>query len=162
MSTITDEARRWAQRPFAERTFQVGRNDIMRFAYAIGATDAVHTDVSAARTAGYRDLLAPAYFPYTLRMHASNLTERHNLELDGSASEDVPPLDTKRAMAGETEIEFGSPVFAGDVITVSKRIVDLYEKHGRSGTMVFVKTEFKYSNQHDEIIMSERFTRIFR
>ena len=161
-SLITGQARRWAAEPFEPATFEVGRNDIMRYAYAIGATDRVHTDAEAARAAGYRDLLAPPYFPYVIRMHAAHLGGRDRLELDGSATEDVPPLDVHRAMAGETEIELGVPVFAGDTITLHKEIVDIYEKVGRSGPMAFVKTQFTFWNQHDELVMRERFTRIYR
>lgn len=162
MSLITDEARKWASEPFDTSTFEVGRNDIRRFAHAVGALDAVHLDVGAARAAGYRDLLAPAYFCYVVRMHASNLTDRANLLADGSAAQDVPPLPTKRAMAGETRIEMGAPVVAGDTITMHKRIADLYERVGRSGPMVFVQTEFTFTNQRDELVMREHFTRIYR
>ncbi|MYL02663.1 MAG: MaoC family dehydratase [Acidimicrobiaceae bacterium] len=159
---ITEQARRWAAEPFEPATFEVGRNDILRFAQAIGATDPVHTDAEAARAAGYRDLLAPPYFPYVIRMHAAHLAGRDRLEADGSAVEDVPPLDVKRAMAGETEIEMGVPVVAGDTITLHKEIVDIYEKVGRSGPMALVKTQFTFWNQHSELVMRERFTRIYR
>lgn len=159
---ITEQARRWAAEPFEPTTFEVGRNDILRFAQAIGATDPVHTDAEAARAAGYRDLLAPPYFPYVIRMHAAHLAGRDRLEGDGSAVEDVPPLDVKRAMAGETEIEMGVPVVAGDTITLYKEIVDIYEKVGRSGPLAFVKTQFTFWNQHSELVMRERFTRIYR
>ena len=159
---VTEAARRWAAEPFAEAVFEVGRNDILRFAYAIGATDPVHVDPDAARAAGYRDLLAPPYFPYVVRMHAAHLTGRDGLEQDGSASEDVPPLDVRRAMAGETEIEMGAPVVAGDTITLHKEIIDIYEKVGRSGPMAFVKTQFTFWNQRSEMVMRERFTRIYR
>ena len=159
---ITEQARRWAAEPFEPVAFEVGRNDIVRYALAIGADDGVHTDVEAARAAGYRDLLAPPYFPYVIRMHAAHLGGRDRLEPDGSATEDVPPLEVNRAMAGETEIELGAPVFAGDTITLHKEIVDIYEKVGRSGPMAFVKTQFTFWNQHDEMVMRERFTRIYR
>lgn len=162
MSLITEEARNWADKPFAPREFSVGRNDILRYAFAIGATDPVHVDFEAARAAGHPDLLAPPYFPYVVRMHAAHLADRSRLEADGSAAEDVPPLDTKRAMAGETDIEIGAPVHAGDTLTLHKQIVDLYEKVGRSGPMVFVKTEFEFHNQRSEMVMRERFTRIYR
>jgi len=162
VSIITEEARQWALRAFPTRRFAVGRSDIIKFAHAAGIQDPVHLDVAAAQQAGYPDLLAPPYFPYVLRMHASNLTSKSNIEADGSASEDVPPLNTRRAMAGETEVCFAELVFAGDPIAVSKQIVDLYEKSGRSGAMVFVKTEFTFRNQHDKLVMRETFTRIYR
>ena len=65
-------------------------------------------------------------------------------------------------MAGETSIELGEPVVAGDVITVEKRLASLYEKEGRSGPLVFVDMEFTFTNQDDALVARERFTRIYR
>ncbi|MGI9605468.1 MAG: FAS1-like dehydratase domain-containing protein [Acidimicrobiales bacterium] len=159
---ITDEAREWATKPFPVHEFAVGRTEIARFARAIGETDPVHFNPEAAQAAGHPDVVAPPYFPYTIRMHAANLVDRSQLEPDGSSSEDVPPLATDRAMAGETSIEMGVAIHAGDTITLEKRIVDLYEKTGRSGVLVFVKTEFLFTNQAGEMAMREEFTRIYR
>ena len=108
------------------------------------------------------DLPAPAYFPYVLRNQATHLVGREGIAPDGSATADVPPLATKRAMAGETAIELGPTIHAGDHITLEKRIVDLYEKEGRSGALVFVTTEFTFRNQEGTTVFTERFTRIYR
>lgn len=162
MGMITDEARAWAQEPFPDYTVTVSRTDIARYARAIGETDPMHFDPEAAQTAGHPDVPAPPYFPYTIRMQAANLVPKDDLASDGSATADVPPLPTTRAMAGETAIEFGVPVHAGDTITLHKEIVDLYEKEGRSGTLVFVVTEFTFTNQDGDLVMREAFTRIYR
>ena len=160
MGVITDEARAWADRTYPDFEYPVSRIDIARFARATGETDPVHYDPEAAAAAGHRDVLAPTMFPYSIRMHASNLGG--HLEPDGSASADVPPLPTRRAMAGETSITFGVPVVAGDVVTVRKRLDDLYEKEGRSGPLVFVTMEFTFTNQRGEHVATEKFTRIYR
>jgi len=159
---ITAEARAWATEPFDRYEVEVSRTDIARYARSIGETDPLYYDVDTARAAGHPDVVAPPYFPYTIRMQAANLIDRGDLETDGSASQDVPPLPTNRAMAGETKIEMGVPVHAGDTIALDKSIVDLYEKSGRSGALVFVITEFVFSNQHGELVMKEEFTRIYR
>ncbi|MFT4656806.1 MAG: 3-methylfumaryl-CoA hydratase [Minisyncoccia bacterium] len=161
-TVITDEARDWATQPFDQYVTTVSRTDIARFARAIGETNAVYYDAEAARAAGHPDVVAPVYFPYTIRMQATHLVDRADLEPDGSSSADVPPLPTNRAMAGETTIDLGVPIHAGDTITLNKRIVELYEKTGRSGTLVFVKTEFVFTNQDGEQVMREHFTRIYR
>lgn len=162
MTLITDDARRWASRTYASVEFAVDARDIAKFAHAIGADDPVHVDRRAAVAAGHRDVVAPALFPYVIRMQAYNLVARDRLEPDGSPTDDVPPLPTQRAMAGETSVELHAPVVAGDVITVDKRIVDLYEKAGRSGPLVFVDMEFVFTNQHGDLVARERFTRIYR
>jgi hydroxyacyl-ACP dehydratase HTD2-like protein with hotdog domain len=65
-------------------------------------------------------------------------------------------------MAGETSVVFGEPILAGDLITVEKRLADMYEKEGRSGPLVFVEMEFTFTNQHGELVARENFTRIYR
>lgn len=162
MTLITSDAVAWANQEFPAYSVTVGRSDIQRFAMAIGERDPIHLDIAAAQAAGYADVVAPPYFPYVLRMQAGTLGPKAALAPDGSPARDVPPLETTRAMAGETSIDFGTRVVAGDTITVAKRIVDLYEKEGRSGALVFLVTEFEFTNQRGELVMRETFTRIFR
>jgi acyl dehydratase len=141
---------------------QVTSTDIARFAHATGETNPVHFDREAARAAGHPDVVAPTLFPYVVRMHASALVPADQLEPDGSPSADVPPLPTRRAMAGETRVEMGVQVVAGDVVTVEKRLARMYEKEGRSGPLVFVEMEFIFTNQRGEMVAKENFTRIYR
>lgn len=162
MGVITEEARRWADRAYPGFSYRVTAVDIARFARATGETDPVHYDSQAARAAGHADVVAPTMFPYVIRMHASTLVPKEELEADGSPSADVPPLPTKRAMAGETVIDLGVPVVAGDTITVEKRLAELYEKEGRSGPLVFVQMEFTFTNQRGERVCRELFTRIYQ
>ncbi len=138
------------------------RTDIARFARATGETDPIHFDPAAAIESGHADVVAPTMFPYAIRQHASALVPHDQLEPDGSPSADIPPLPTRRAMAGETAIEFGPPIVAGDTITVSKRLSDMYEKSGRTGPLVFVEMEFVFTNQRGETVATETFTRIYR
>jgi hypothetical protein len=65
-------------------------------------------------------------------------------------------------MAGETSVELGERVVAGDVITVQKRLARMYEKEGRSGPLVLVEMEFTFTNQRGEMVARENFTRIYR
>jgi acyl dehydratase len=162
MPVITEEARRWADREYPEFEMQVTATDIARFAYATGETDPIHFDRAAAMAAGYPDVVAPTLFTYVVRMHASALVPPDELEPDGSPRADVPPLPTRRAMAGETRVVLGERVVAGDVIRVQKRLAQMYEKEGRSGPLVFVEMEFTFTNQRDELVARENFTRIYR
>jgi acyl dehydratase len=162
MGVITEEARRWADREYPRFEMRVTATDIAKFAYATGETNPVHFDRGAAVAAGYADVVAPTLFTYVVRMHASTLVPTDQIEPDGSPSADVPPLPTRRAMAGETRVELGAPVVAGDVITVEKRLSDMYEKEGRSGPLVFVDMEFTFTNQRGEMVARETFTRIYR
>ena len=159
---ITEEARLWANREYPSFDFEVTATDIAKFAHATGETNPIHFDKAAAVAAGYSDIVAPTLFTYVVRMHASALVPVDQLEPDGSPSADVPPLPTRRAMAGETSVVLGVPVLAGDTITVGKRLAAMYEKQGRSGPLVFVEMEFTFTNQRGELVARENFTRIYR
>jgi acyl dehydratase len=162
MGVITEEARRWANREYPRFEMRVTATDIARFARATGETNPIYFDPAAAKAAGHPDVVAPTLFPYVIRMHASTLVPADQLEPDGSPSADVPPLPTRRAMAGETRVELGAPVVAGDVVSVEKRLADMYEKEGRSGPLVFLEMEFTFTNQRGEMVARENFTRIYR
>lgn len=48
------------------------------------------------------------------------------------------------------DIEFGAPIRPGDRITMVSTLHEVYEKTGRSGSMVFVVVRFALSNQRGE------------
>jgi len=162
VGVITEEARLWADREYPSFDFEVTATDIAKFAHATGETNPIHFDKEAAVAAGYSTIVAPTLFTYVVRMHASAMVPVDQLETDGSPSADVPPLPTRRAMAGETSVVVGVPVMAGDTVTVGKRLAEMYEKEGRSGPLVFVEMEFTFTNQRGELVARENFTRIYR
>jgi hydroxyacyl-ACP dehydratase HTD2-like protein with hotdog domain len=55
---------------------------------------------------------------------------------------------------GGEELEFFKPVYAGDQVTVTGNIVDMSEKDGRSGKMIFVTSLFTYKNQKEKRSLS--------
>ena len=67
-----------------------------------------------------------------------------------------PPLKTSSTMGVGCDIEFVNPIRPGDVLTSTTRIVDIYEKKGRSGRMVFTVNETTFRNQKDEIVVIEK------
>ena len=48
------------------------------------------------------------------------------------------------------DVEFVRPIRAGDKITLSSHVKEIYEKTGRTGTMVFVVVRSTLSNQHGQ------------
>jgi MaoC dehydratase-like protein len=48
------------------------------------------------------------------------------------------------------DLELGAPIRPGDAITVISTLHDVYEKTGRTGSMVFVVVRFTLSNQRGE------------
>jgi ribosomal protein S28E/S33 len=69
---------------------------------------------------------------------------------------------TGRTMAGGHKYEIFGPVRVGDVLTMTERLEDIVEKHGKSGPLVFVTTESSYHDQMGALVARYRQTVIFR
>jgi hypothetical protein len=50
------------------------------------------------------------------------------------------------------DIELGVPIRPGDVITIVSTLHDVYEKTGRTGSMIFVVVRFLMTNQAGETV----------
>ena len=83
------------------------------------------------------DVLPPLWhWLYFLPMH------RHSaIGTDGHPQRGgfMPPVPLPRRMWAGSQFEFHSPVRVGDAVTRHSTIEDVSTKHGRSGTLVFVK-----------------------
>jgi acyl dehydratase len=152
----------WVDAPPLVLPVRIDRKDIVRFAIATRETDPIHFDPDAARAAGYADVVAPPLFYVALRTSVFNLVPAHELHAEGTPLRDIPPLAYTQAMAGETTAELRRPFVAGDEVTCGRRVVSAFTKRGRSGTLTFVRFEYRYADADDRPIAVEHFTRIFR
>ena len=50
------------------------------------------------------------------------------------------------------DVEFRAPIHPGDKITLSSHVKEIYEKTGRSGSMVFVVVRSTVQNQNGEVV----------
>ena len=107
-------------------SFDVEAGRIAQYADAIGADSPVHRDPEAARTAGFRDVVAPPMFCVVYSGPAL-----------GPAIFD-PELEMNFAamVHGGQEFEWGEPVCAGDTITTTVRCASISERDGK-GFYVF-------------------------
>jgi hydroxyacyl-ACP dehydratase HTD2-like protein with hotdog domain len=137
----------------------VGRLEVIRFAFACGAHSAVHHDLKAALAAGYRDLLAPRYFFVTLGLSFQRTRPRAELGNEGFPLDD--DLSGRRVMAGETRVHWSGDIFARDTIVVSQQLTDITRKRGRSGPLELYRYERTYTRD-SELLVKEDFVRIAR
>ncbi len=72
------------------------------------------------------------------------------------------PLPVPRRIRGSDEFQFLAPVHSGDEIRATTKILDIYEREGGTGKMVFIVTETIYVNQKGETVMVNRATVIRR
>ena len=159
---ITDDIRSWIGKETPAWTIEVTQREVARFAVATDDANPLYTDNKHAAESIHGGLIAPPLF------YMAPLTEpvtEDQLRPDGLPYEGkfpIPPTPLTRLMDGGTEIEFFQPVKVGDTLTGRSKIVDIYQKDGRSGPLIFVVRETTYTNQHNEVVLIEKGASILR
>jgi acyl dehydratase len=105
---------------------------IREYAEAVGETNPRYT------TASDTELVGPPTFVVALR-------GKHFMPSN------MPNLGRNGFDAGK-DIDFGAPVRVGDVLTASSTVHDIYEKTGRTGSMVFLVLRSVITNQRGESV----------
>jgi acyl dehydratase len=67
----------------------------------------------------------------------------------------------RRVLNGGQHSVYGAPVRPGDVISATRRFVDVVERETRRGPMVFFTSEFRWENQHGELVKRAEQTTIY-
>lgn len=117
---------------------EVKADKIKRYCAALGETNPIYTDEEAAKKGPYGEIVAPPSFAVTFR------NGRHFFE-------NVPRFGMRGFDAGK-DVEFVAPIRPGDQITLSSHVKEIYEKTGRTGTMVFVVIRSTLKNQNEEVL----------
>ena len=127
--------------------FEVTKELIDTFTGALSETNPVFLDEAAAKAAGYRGQLAP---PTLVTVMVRKVA--------------LPNINIKfgrMQMHAGQRVEPRAPIVAGDFLTASSHLKDVYPKTGRSGTMVFIVWETTFRNQNNEVVadVQESFAR---
>jgi len=143
---------------------EVYKRDIQRFALATGDHNRLYFDEEYTKKSKYGGIVAPPSFIYTFVYDQGFDVEvgEDGITVPRSAEELRPPLPLKHLMGVGSELEFFQPLRPGDVISAKKKILDIYEKEGRSGKLIFTITETIYSNQRGEVLVAEKETIVAR
>jgi acyl dehydratase len=112
------------QLPATTLTVDAGR--LRFFAKAIGETNPLYTDVDAAKAAGYGDLPVPPTFLFSIELENPDQF-RWVADLG---------IDPRFVLHGEQSFTYHSIAHAGDTLTATPRIVDVYSKKG--GALEFI------------------------
>ncbi|HEY8418058.1 MAG TPA: MaoC family dehydratase N-terminal domain-containing protein [Limnochordales bacterium] len=124
-------------------------NDVERFCKVIGEDNPIFFDDEVARKSPYGGRPMPLPFPLT-RFESGDERSFH------------VPLRATRRVRGEDELVVLRPIKVGDEIRARTRLVDMEEKTGRSGRMVFLRFETEYLLDNDEVAMIVRTTIVRR
>lgn len=142
-------------------TEPLGPDELRRFVQAVMEPDPVHWDTAAAASSRYGEIIAPPLYV----LHAARRAPGTPDPLDRLASEPdwdaldvgagfggLPPIDVplRRVLNGGTEAEFFRLPSLGCVISAQSRYIEIVDREGRQGPMVFAKIETLYTDQDGE------------
>ncbi len=128
--------------------YEVGKEKIREYAFAVGEDNPVYFDRAKAEEAGFRDIPAPPMFAVVYSAPAVG---------PGIFDPDVG-INFAMMVHGGQEFVWGEPVCAGDTITTETNVSDIYEKDGR-GYYVF---ESVSRNQEGQEVVRGKWTNIVR
>jgi acyl dehydratase len=129
-------------------TVEAGR--LRFFATATGQADPIYRDEAAARAAGHPQLPVPPTFLFCMEMEGP----------DPAAIRNLLGLDYRSLLHGEQGFTYHALAYAGDTLTFSQRIEDIYEKKG--GALEFVVRKTEVSNQRNERVAQLRCVTVVR
>lgn len=135
---------------FNSFTVDVERGRIKFFAQSIGETNPIYRDQSAAKDAGYKAIPAPPTFPMVLDMEGPEFLPVLKLL----------KMDIGRILHGSQDFQYSGQLYAGDTVTVSSKILDMFDKKG--GALEFVIMETSYTNQDGELVAKAQQTLVYR
>jgi acyl dehydratase len=152
-SVITEEMKKGIGIESEPSIYLVEKEPIRRLAAAMGDNNPLYRDEEYAKKLGYRSIIAPLGFQPTYCFPVKIAPMR------ADAGPRMPSGFT-RFMNGGDEYEFFHPIQAGDVLSVTRRLGDLYERDGRMGKMLFTVNETVFRNHNKEIVLIQRSTTI--
>ncbi len=118
-----------------------------------------YTDPGLAAQTAYGEIVAPPLF-YEAPLR--RVVPESRLQEDGQYDDLAVPGIYGRSMAGGTEVEVFRLVRVGDVITKRAKVIEIQEKEGRTGRLIFQTTESRFTNQDEDLLAIEKRTLIFR
>ena len=158
-SLIPDEAKAFIGKETITHIGEVSAMTIKRYASTVGDLNPLYLDEEYARKSKYGSLVAPPN--YLGAVVNWGVAPEQELMPDGlPVRPERAALKVKRGMGGGQELRFLKPVRAGDSFTVKRKVVDMYEKQGKQGPVVFVIADITFTNQHGEDALIIRDTAI--
>lgn len=130
----------------------VDAGKIRRFAKSLGFDDPSYYDLENCNP------FAPLTFVFSV--NHDSLCEMDERGRPMNRPQHPPPF--RRGVRGGNRFQFFRPVRVGDEITIVRKITKLEEKQGKSGPLVLMSYEMKYTNQDCELLGLNTETVIFR
>ena len=92
-----------------------------------------------------------------------DVVELAQLTPDGVSIDSLlPKFPLEKAMAGGLNIEYHKPIYPDEWLTSTRTLTDIYEKQGRSGSLIFYEVLMDIVNDDGDLVIREKTTRILR
>ena len=127
----------------------VERGKIKEFARAIGDLNPFYLDDEVGRASEWGDIITPPTFPISFR------------DDTGVLLRDLG-TDVSRLLHGEQEFEIFRQLRPGETYLCRSKVLDLYEKTGKTGPLGFVVRETAVTDAHNEIVAKMRSITVVR
>ena len=130
----------------------VERGKVKEFARAIGDLNAFYLDDRVGAASEWGHVIAPPTFATTFRDESAD-TNALLRELG---------TDISRVLHGEQEFEIHRQLQPGQTYLCRAKVVDIYEKSGKSGPMAFVVRETAITDRDNELVATMRAVTVVR
>jgi len=131
MTDLAAVREEWVGKPFNLSTFTIEADKMVAWAESVGESDPRFTDPD------HPDFQAhPTYTAHCVS--------------DRTLPKGFPKIGGRKGIDGGKAVEVHQPIRAGDTLTATATIGDIYDKTGRSGTMLFIVQRMSFVNQRDE------------
>jgi len=158
MSDLLDNIKKYIGTESEPIVYFIDAGAIKFFAESIMDPDPLYRDEQYARSTKHGEIVAPPTF-------YGGATSVRNTSSDDPrtvSSTYVPTPPGSVGLNGGDDFELLAPVKPGDTLTCREKVVDAYEKQGRSGHLIFVVREKTLTNQHGEVVLLHRATSVSR
>ena len=147
---------------FPPYIFEVEKGKIAEFAMAVSQKESrdqvksIYWDSAAAKAAGYGDIVPPLTFQICFGLWGG-----------GGLTPILQTLGVNlaRLLHGEEEYEYLAPIYPGDIMKGSSKVVSMYDKEKKDKPgkfMEFTVLETEVKNQRGELVIRARSTLIER
>lgn len=120
-------------------SFDVTAEQIASYCEAVGEVSPLYTNERAAKAGPYGGIIAPPGLVHSVTL--------------GRGPDAKVTFGNTGFHAGE-RLEAIAPMRPGDHITATTHVKEVYEKTGRTGSMVFEVTRTVFRNQHGEAVVA--------
>lgn len=150
MPVLTPEVLAHIGRKSEPRTEVVTRRDLRKYAIATSQTQRKYIDGDE----------APPLYHVALFWDVVPLAE---LSADGvSVDKLLPKFPLEKAMAGGLDIKYHNRIRAGDTLIGNRTLINIYEKEGRSGALIFYEVVLEVTREDGTPVLTEKTTRLLR